>query len=181
MLLIYRKTSSIRDTKYSNLNVSHLALQLLFPNPLKPGVKSKMKMQLERRRQATQDTIGSDNGLWPVRGQAVVPTNTGILSIELLETHLSEILIEIFIQEIAFENVVVKLRPFCLGLNMLIPSISISSKCVCMTVSGGVYINRVIWNAYLAGLSQCQLRLCLLEARGRGVSLNFTSATHGCS
>ena len=48
----YRKTSSICRTKYQNLNVSCLALQLSLPNPLKPGVKLRMKMQLEQRRQA---------------------------------------------------------------------------------------------------------------------------------
>ena len=48
----YRKTSSISRTKSQNLNVSHIVLQLSLPNPLKPGVKSSMKMQLEQRRQA---------------------------------------------------------------------------------------------------------------------------------
>ena len=40
----YRKTSSINHTKYQNLNVSRLVLQLFLPNPLKSGVKSNMKM-----------------------------------------------------------------------------------------------------------------------------------------
>ena len=40
----YRKTSCISRTKYQNLNVSHLILQLSLPDPLKPGVKSSMKM-----------------------------------------------------------------------------------------------------------------------------------------
>ena len=39
-----RKTSSISRTKSPNLNVSCLALQLSLPNPLKPGVKLRMKM-----------------------------------------------------------------------------------------------------------------------------------------
>ena len=43
-ILIYRKTSSISRTKSQNLNVPNLVLQLSFLNPLKPGVKSKMKM-----------------------------------------------------------------------------------------------------------------------------------------
>ena len=38
------KVSSISCTKSEHLNVSHLVLQLSFPNPLKPGVKSRMKM-----------------------------------------------------------------------------------------------------------------------------------------
>ena len=34
-----------------NLNVSRLVLELSLPNPLNPGVKSRMKMQLDQRRQ----------------------------------------------------------------------------------------------------------------------------------
>ena len=40
----YRKIFNIRRTKYQTLNDSHLILQLAFPNPLKPGVKLRMKM-----------------------------------------------------------------------------------------------------------------------------------------
>ena len=40
----YHKISNISCTKSHNLNDSHLALQLSLPNPLKPGVKSRMKM-----------------------------------------------------------------------------------------------------------------------------------------
>ena len=40
----YRKTSSISRTKYQNLNVSCFLLQWSLPNPLKPGVKLRMKM-----------------------------------------------------------------------------------------------------------------------------------------
>ena len=35
----YRKLFNIRHTKFQNLTVSRLVLQLLLPNPLKPGVK----------------------------------------------------------------------------------------------------------------------------------------------
>ena len=41
---IYCKTFNMRHTKYQNLNISCLGLQLSLPNPLKPGVKSRMKM-----------------------------------------------------------------------------------------------------------------------------------------
>ena len=41
---IYRQTSNISFTKSQNWNVSPLNLQLSLPNPLKPGVKSRMKM-----------------------------------------------------------------------------------------------------------------------------------------
>ena len=41
---ICRKPSNIKHTKSQNLNESHFILQLSLPNPLKPGVKSRMKM-----------------------------------------------------------------------------------------------------------------------------------------
>ena len=40
----YRKTFSIRLNELQHLNVSRLVLQLSLLNPLKPGVKSRMKM-----------------------------------------------------------------------------------------------------------------------------------------
>ena len=42
---------NISGTKSQNLYVSRLFLQLSLPNPMKPGVKSRMKMWLEQRRQ----------------------------------------------------------------------------------------------------------------------------------
>ena len=44
ILKAYRKISSISRTKSQNLNVSCLLLQWSLPNPLKPGVKLRMKM-----------------------------------------------------------------------------------------------------------------------------------------
>ena len=41
---MYCQTSNISHTKSQNLNVSHLIWQLSLPNPLKSGVKSRMKM-----------------------------------------------------------------------------------------------------------------------------------------
>ena len=49
---MYCQISSIRCTKLQDLNVSRLVLQLSLPNPLEPGVKSRMKMYLEQRRQS---------------------------------------------------------------------------------------------------------------------------------
>ena len=49
---IYHQFSNIRRTQSQNINVCHLVLLLSLPNPLKPGVKLRMKMQLEQRRQA---------------------------------------------------------------------------------------------------------------------------------
>ena len=66
--------------------------------------------------------IGSDNGLSPVRRQAIIWTNAGLLSIGPLGTNFSEILIEIL--TFSFEKMRLKVssakrRPFCLGLNVL--------------------------------------------------------------
>ena len=40
----YRKVSNIRRTQNQNLNDYRLNMQLPLPNPLMPGVKSRMKM-----------------------------------------------------------------------------------------------------------------------------------------
>ena len=40
----YRKISNIRRTESPNLDVSRLVVELSSPNPMKPGVKSRMKM-----------------------------------------------------------------------------------------------------------------------------------------
>ena len=40
----YRKISNISPTESPNIDVSRLVVQLSSPNPMKPGVKSKMKM-----------------------------------------------------------------------------------------------------------------------------------------
>ena len=68
--------------------------------------------------------IGPDNGLSPIWRQAIIWTNTGILSIQwTLGTNFIAMLIEIlsyiFIQENAFEYIVWKGRPSCLGLHVL--------------------------------------------------------------
>ena len=51
-IITHRKVSNIRHTRSQNWNDSHLVLKSPLPNPLKPGVKSRMKMYLEQRRQA---------------------------------------------------------------------------------------------------------------------------------
>ena len=66
--------------------------------------------------------IGSDNGLSPIRRQAIIWTNDGILLIEPLGTNFSEILIEIL--TFSFKKMRLKVssatrRPFCLDLNEL--------------------------------------------------------------
>ena len=51
-ILCYRQFSNIRRTQSPNINVFRLVFQLSLPNPLKPRVKLRMKMELEQRRQA---------------------------------------------------------------------------------------------------------------------------------
>ena len=41
---VYRKVSNTRRAKSQNIIASRLILQLSLPNPLKPGVKLRMKM-----------------------------------------------------------------------------------------------------------------------------------------
>ena len=61
----YCQTSNIRHIKSQYLDVSQrLILQLSLPNPLKPCVKSRMKMQLEQRRQAMLQLHLSDQQLY---------------------------------------------------------------------------------------------------------------------
>ena len=59
----YRQTSNNRRTTSPNLNVSRSILQLPLPNPLKPGVKSRMKMSLEEWQQAKLQLHLSDQQL----------------------------------------------------------------------------------------------------------------------
>ena len=66
--------------------------------------------------------IASDYGLSPVRHQAIIWTNAGILLIQTLGTNISEILSEI--HKFAFKEMHLKMSSgkwwlFCLGLNML--------------------------------------------------------------
>ena len=68
--------------------------------------------------------IGSDNGLSPGRRQAIIWTNAGILLIRTLGTNFSEILGEIHsfsYSKIHLKMSSAKWRPFCLGLNELMP------------------------------------------------------------
>ena len=67
--------------------------------------------------------IGSDNGLSPVRRQAIIWTNDGILLIGPLQTNFNEIWIQI--NTFSFTKMHLKMssgkcRPYCLGFNVLI-------------------------------------------------------------
>ena len=68
--------------------------------------------------------IGLDNGLSPARRQAIIWTNIRILLIGALGTNFSEILIEIAtfsFKKMYLKVSSVKVRPFCLDLNLSIP------------------------------------------------------------
>ena len=45
------QTTSLSHTESQNLNVSRLVLQLSLPNPLKPGVKLRIKLKFEQHRE----------------------------------------------------------------------------------------------------------------------------------
>ena len=60
----YCKISIVRHTKISNLNVLRHVLKLSLPNPMKPGVKSRMIMELEQHRQAMLQLHLSDRQVY---------------------------------------------------------------------------------------------------------------------
>ena len=87
-----------------------------------------LRVQLTRWGRVTHICVGkltiivSDKGLSPVRRQAIIWNNDGILLIGPLGTNFSEILIEI--HTFSFKKMHLKMssgkyRPFCLGLNVL--------------------------------------------------------------
>ena len=70
-----------------------------------------------------QVSFGSDDGLSPIRRQATISTNAGLLSIRPLRTNFSEILIKI--QNFSFRKMHLKIKsgkwqPFCPGGDELI-------------------------------------------------------------
>ena len=91
--------------------------------------------------------IGSDNGLSPVRRQAIICTNAGMLLIEPLGTNFSEILIGI--QIFSFTKIRLKMssakwRPFCLGPNVLRAAVISSMPiCCCMEAEGVSFLSLV--------------------------------------
>ena len=60
-------------------------------------------------------SIGSDNGLSPIRRQAIIWTNTELLSIVQLGTNFSEILIKKSFTKMHLKITSTKWRPFCPG------------------------------------------------------------------
>ena len=64
----YRQVSNIRRTKSQHLKDSRTILRLSLPNPLKPDVKSRMKIWLEQRRQAMLQLHLSDRQFYCLLG-----------------------------------------------------------------------------------------------------------------
>ena len=78
-------------------------------------------------------SIVSDNGLLPIRHQAILWTNAGVLSIGPIRTNFSEILIKIkiFIHKNASENIVCEMVAILSRgnwINMLTPDVKPSPK-----------------------------------------------------
>ena len=74
--------------------------------------------------------IGSDNGLSPIRRQAIIWTNAGILLIRTLGINFNEILIQIHTfdnKKMHLKMSSAKCQPFCLGLNVLILHLAIQA------------------------------------------------------
>ena len=92
---------------------------------------------------------GSDNGLSPGQHQATIWINAGILLIVPLRTNFSGILIKIdtfSLKKIYFKISSVKLRPFCLGLNVLSHWFveSVQKTCNSNVFSGLVHCNLLL-------------------------------------
>ena len=94
--------------------------------------------------------IGSDNGLSPGRRQAIIWTNYGILLIGPLGTNVSEISIEILTFSFKKKRLKVssaKCRPYCLGLNVLIPlrSHRLNQRWLCVDQMLGPNLNEILF------------------------------------
>ena len=106
--------------------------------------------------------IGSDNGLFPERCQAIICTNAGILLIGPLGTNFNEILSGILtssLKNIRLKVSPAKWWPFCLSLNVLTFSmltflfswnLTISADCRGRT-SAYIYISIQSWNKSSCG------------------------------
>ena len=68
----YTMKPLFKTTKSQNLNVSRPVLQLSLPNPLKPGVKSKMKVKLKQCRQAMLQLHLSDQQFYCLKMRLIL-------------------------------------------------------------------------------------------------------------
>ena len=89
--------------------------------------------------------VGSDNGLSPEQRQAIIWTNVGLLLIGPLGTNFSEIVIEIItfsFKKMRLKVSSAKRRPFCLGLNVLM--VTVTKKRMVSKHTGGVHTQNVL-------------------------------------
>ena len=69
---IYREMSNIKSTKIQEVHVFHLILELSLWNLLKRGVKLRMQMELEQRRQPMlQLHLNDQEFYWPITSRGV--------------------------------------------------------------------------------------------------------------
>ena len=100
--------------------------------------------------------VGSDNGLAPDWRHAIIWTNAGILLIGPLETNLSDIFSEIrafSLKEMHLKMSSGNWRPFCLGLNVLTPSVfhwCIKILGVNKALFRRCRVNSVIWTSFFS-------------------------------
>ena len=118
---LYRQTSSINRTTSQNWNVSRLILQLHFSDPLKPGVKSRMRMESEQRRHLSDQQLPTKVrfifDVWRYSFNPTAWTKNCTLGINLSE-------VSINIQQLSFMNLDFKMttakqRPLWLSLYVL--------------------------------------------------------------
>ena len=90
-------------------------------------------------------SVGSDNGWSPIRRQAIILSNAGLLHIRSLGTNFSEILIKI--QHFSFTKIhpSVKWRPFCPGGYQLMPKLCFIYKYFYWSLSSSWYDSNYYW------------------------------------
>ena len=105
--------------------------------------------------------IASDNGLPPLRRQAIIWTNAGMLLIGTLGTKFSEILSKIHtfsFKKMHLKTSSAKWRPFCLGLNVLTEPLLIYYQLDTLAfIPGNVYPNTLDINP------QILFEICIFE------------------
>ena len=108
--------------------------------------------------------IASDNGLPPLRRQAIIWTNAGMLLIGTLGTKFSEILSKIHtfsFKKMHLKTSSAKWRPFCLGLNVLTEPLLIYYQLdtlafipgLCLPEYFGYQSPNFVWNLHIWNLN----------------------------
>ena len=181
---MYCKISNIRCTKSQNLNDSHLILKSSLVNPLKPSVKSRMKMLLEQRRQAMLQLHlsdrqfnclqmcalyyrldGSSNKSWlKYVTWGLIDYNSALVQVMdwCLTSSNLDLNASIFIQENAFENIVRKMA-----------AILFNPQCVIL--SQAVYRNRNRYVSYFPRDDTYHLYMREMERSSSCIEIHVTT------